>query len=291
VVDKEDGATELSVQGEGSSKTLRAHLSDLDTATNGISQRTIDFYSDTQLIGSAETDPDGVATLAVPAGHRGSNRTYEAVFEGDDFYLGSSDIKLGQGDHQCNANKSIVGQTVDNVIVPRGESCTLTDSTVNGSVKSSEDSTLDATGNTIGGSVEGDKAEKVKLSDNEISGSVTIKEGDTADGNDVVIDSNSLTNGSLKIEKMSGDILITDNTVTKGDISLIENRIGDAYVLLVDSNTVAKNSLKVEKNSGTGAKTVTNNEGGQDLSCKDNSLPFIGTPNGTWNKKEGQCAA
>ncbi|MGH2755713.1 MAG: carboxypeptidase-like regulatory domain-containing protein, partial [Actinomycetota bacterium] len=96
VVAKEDTDLELSVQGAGNDKTLDARLFDLD-ASSGIMGRTIDFYSDGELIGSHVTTGDGVASVAVPPAHRGNNRTYEAVFEGDDFFLESANEKPGNG--------------------------------------------------------------------------------------------------------------------------------------------------------------------------------------------------
>ena len=97
VIAREDLELELSVHGGGNDKTLMARLSDLDTSSAGIMGRTIDFFSDEELIGSEVTDGDGVASVAVPPTHRGNNRTYEAVFEGDDFYLGASDDQPGSG--------------------------------------------------------------------------------------------------------------------------------------------------------------------------------------------------
>src|SRR5918996_1359935 len=54
-------------------------------------------YSDGELIGSSSTDDNGVATVALPPGHRGANRTYEAVFEGDDYYLDGAAERKGKG--------------------------------------------------------------------------------------------------------------------------------------------------------------------------------------------------
>lgn len=96
-VEKEDTDVALAVSGRAQNMTLEARLSDRDTPSDGISRRTIDFYSDGELIGSEETDEVGASTTPVPPEHRGANRTYEAVFEGDDFYLGSSDTRLGKG--------------------------------------------------------------------------------------------------------------------------------------------------------------------------------------------------
>lgn len=99
-VEKEDTDTELTVEGRGGNMTLRAHLSDLDSPADGIAARTIDFFSDGEAIGSAQTGSDGVAEAPVPPGHRGANRTYEAVFAGDGFFLPSSGERPGQGSDQ-----------------------------------------------------------------------------------------------------------------------------------------------------------------------------------------------
>jgi hypothetical protein len=85
-VEKED--TDLMLTVEGTS--VRARLADLDSPSAGIVGRTIKLYSDSELIGSSKTDGNGVATFALPPGHRGANRTYKVVFESDDYYLGSS---------------------------------------------------------------------------------------------------------------------------------------------------------------------------------------------------------
>jgi len=97
IVEKEDTKIELKVEGQGNSKILSARLSDLDTTTNELAGRDVNFYSNGELIGSSATDDNGVATLPVPAGHRGGKRAYEAVFEPDDYYLGSSDQEGGEG--------------------------------------------------------------------------------------------------------------------------------------------------------------------------------------------------
>jgi hypothetical protein len=55
-----------------------------------IEGRTIEFFADGEFIGSASTDSGGVATVTVPAGHRGKRVAYEALFRGDDFYRESS---------------------------------------------------------------------------------------------------------------------------------------------------------------------------------------------------------
>lgn len=95
VVDKEDTDLELSTRGQGNDRSLRARLFDPDAPSSGIAGRTIDFYSDSSLIGTSQTDQDGIATVPVPPGHRGANRDYEAVFAGDDFYLPARRLARG----------------------------------------------------------------------------------------------------------------------------------------------------------------------------------------------------
>jgi subtilisin family serine protease len=86
LVDKEDSDTELTVSGRGKNRTLTARLFDRDTTTDGIEDRTIDFYADGELIGSATTGGNGVATLEVPPRFRGGKHDFEARFTGDDYY-------------------------------------------------------------------------------------------------------------------------------------------------------------------------------------------------------------
>jgi len=90
VIEKEASAVEFAVEGRGSNRTLQARLSDLDTSSDGIEQRMIDFYADGELIGSATTDQNGVAILEPPQRYRGGKRTFEARFEGDNFYRATS---------------------------------------------------------------------------------------------------------------------------------------------------------------------------------------------------------
>ncbi|MGH2807852.1 MAG: S8 family serine peptidase [Actinomycetota bacterium] len=94
VVDKEDSALALT-ETKGKDKALVAHLYDGDALAGGIAGRTIDFYAGAELIGTATTDDDGVATFQPPK-EKGKKQTYEARFKGDEFYLESSDTE-GKG--------------------------------------------------------------------------------------------------------------------------------------------------------------------------------------------------
>lgn len=70
--------------------SLTAILADPDDSA-GLEGRTVSFYADGELIGTATTDANGFATIEVPEEYRKSKNGFEARFEGDDYYLGSAD--------------------------------------------------------------------------------------------------------------------------------------------------------------------------------------------------------
>lgn len=88
-VQREDSALSVAVSGTGSKRRLLATLVDGDEPSSGISDRAIEFYADGQHIGSAVTDDDGIATFNPPPRYRGANHTFEAVFEGGVWFVGS----------------------------------------------------------------------------------------------------------------------------------------------------------------------------------------------------------
>jgi pimeloyl-ACP methyl ester carboxylesterase len=81
----------LSVDGQGANRTLSARLSTADDSATAVPGRLVHFYADGKAIGSATTNNDGVATLAVPRGYRGSAKhLFEARFDGDEQYTSAS---------------------------------------------------------------------------------------------------------------------------------------------------------------------------------------------------------
>jgi hypothetical protein len=84
-IEREDTALELEVSGNGNSKMVRARLTDLDSGS-GIAGRTVEFFTEDGSIGSAETDEQGIATLAPPTRHRNRNSRFSAAFYGDNFF-------------------------------------------------------------------------------------------------------------------------------------------------------------------------------------------------------------
>jgi len=193
--------------------------------------------------------------------------------------------------------------TYDNIVVPPGAFCLLENSTVNGSVKALENSTLSIFGRvTVHGNVDGDKADIVDMlgigGRNLVLGSIQIKEGGSTGGFSYArVCGTDLPNGNIQIEKMKNYVLVggprfcnTGNTLAKGNIKVEENSIGFPVPfgeMEVSRNTVGGN-VQVFKNVGPGLKFVQGNTVREDLQCFENTLPFVGGPN-TAGKAEGQC--
>jgi hypothetical protein len=89
-VEKEDSGTELVVAGKGSKRKLTATLSDADSASP-VSGAPIHFAANGTEIGTKETDSAGVATIPAPPGYRGGGIAFTATFDGNTYFLGSSD--------------------------------------------------------------------------------------------------------------------------------------------------------------------------------------------------------
>ena len=89
VVDKEDTTLRLTSSGKGKNTEVVARLSDADSDGSGIEGRVIEFFADGEPAGSASTDADGVARLQ-PAPRDRSAKSWQARFDGDDFYRASA---------------------------------------------------------------------------------------------------------------------------------------------------------------------------------------------------------
>lgn len=205
--------------------------------------------------------------------------------------------------------------TFDNVVVPAGAICTLTNSTVHGNVTALENSQLNYFRNQIGGNVIGDNAERVDSLDpglNVIQGNVHVWGGDVDDAardfdlindtvhgdvwveklqaGDIDIENTSVPNGNIQVNQnnVTGTFVgleITGSNVPNGDVQVAENAI--TFHLFVLSNRVGSD-MQVLKNTGLGAKNVQNNTVRENLQCFDNAPPFVGGPNVS-GKAEGQC--
>jgi hypothetical protein len=191
--------------------------------------------------------------------------------------------------------------TYDNLVVPEGQFCVLSNSLVRGNIKALPNSDLFADSNEIRGNVEGDKARQIQVTDSPITPAPSIVRGNVqaTEGNThAIVCGTELPGGNIEIQKfgpssfiaIGDDVLCSTlgggNTLAKGSIKVEENVIGGPG-LGIDNNTVGQN-LQVLNNTGSGNKTVNGNTGGGDLQCFGNSPPFNGSGN-NFPKEEGQC--
>jgi hypothetical protein len=190
--------------------------------------------------------------------------------------------------------------TYDNIVVPKGETCFLSNSIVRGNVRALENSRLEARDNTILGNVMGNKADVVDLQSANpgvpdiVEGNIHIKQG-----NDLaLVCGQTLPSGNIHIEKFGPEaegVGVGDdefcpgvvggggNILEKGNVQVKDNTV--AGNLGVDQNQVDGNVL-VYKNSGPGNKTVAFNTVTKNLQCKDNDPPFLVGPNTVGGKND-----
>jgi hypothetical protein len=212
------------------------------------------------------------------------------------------ELAVGAGAFECTGPAT---GSFDNIVVPRGAFCTLSNSTATGSIRALEGSTLFIINSTIGGDVEGAKANNVELvaingARNLVGGSIRVSGG----GEGVLVCGTDLSTGDIEVERMTGFLpgngfvhvggSICDggfgggNTLTKGSIRVRKNTIpANSIGLEIVGNSVA-GDLQVLKNQGPNTKLVQGNTVGGALECFDNAAPFVGGPN-TPGTATGQC--
>ena len=98
LIEPEDSATVVQVgpaegSGKDKSRTLSATLTDVDSGA-AAAGRDVSFYCDGTLVATSTTGADGVATATAPKNCANGSHEYRAIFEGDSYYLGSSDSKI-----------------------------------------------------------------------------------------------------------------------------------------------------------------------------------------------------
>jgi hypothetical protein len=177
--------------------------------------------------------------------------------------------------------------TFQNVFVPAGQSCTLTNARVRGNILARENARLFVFETVTAGNIDGVEARQLHVRGGRLEGSIQAQDGASAGEVGIRISGGTvLTQGNITIQKMrTGTIEITGARLLKGNIQVQENTVGTALTLT--GNEVAQN-VEVFVNSGVGAKTVRNNTVQQKLSCKENTRPFTGRPN-VAGDVEGQC--
>jgi hypothetical protein len=230
------------------------------------------------------------------------------------------------GDTQCVG--ALTG-THDNVVVPPGAHCEMTNATVIGNVKVLSGGSLRASNSRIGGSVQGDNSDWVCLQfGTQVRGNFEVKGGQlgTTTGHDI----STIVNGNTKVEEnagltfidaatVGGNIEILKNTGTLevefntigGNIKVEDNVVPAVYTggppqpapggcglpsaflipinMSVVNNVLPRSNVQIFKNSGPGTKTVAGNRA-QTVQCFDNTPPFVGGPNFT-TQAQGQCFA
>jgi hypothetical protein len=148
-------------------------------------------------------------------------------------------------------------QTVDNLRVPDGESCTLEGTRVQGTIKVETDATLRAKGVKVIGNVQGEGARRVNVVRNSrVGGSVQVVQGEFA---------------KVKESRIKGDILYDENAAA---LTAVSNRVGG--------------NIQAFQNT-SGVEIATNRVDGN-LQCKENEPPPTGGGNVVQGNKEDQCA-
>jgi hypothetical protein len=192
--------------------------------------------------------------------------------------------------------------TYDNIVVPEGGDCVLTNTVVRGNVKVRRGASLFSTNNDIGGNIDGDRPRWVGSLGDRIGGNFSVT-GATGPGFGFMgLSVNAflcladMPNGNVKVQKSQGTIAVgslipecAGNNVANGNIQLQDNFIPPLELMTVARNFVDGN-LQVFKNRGPGQKTVAENTVTQNLQCRRNDEPFVGGPN-VARKAEGQCFA
>jgi hypothetical protein len=147
-------------------------------------------------------------------------------------------------------------ETVDNVRVPEGATCTLDGTVVQGTVKVERAATLQANAVDVIGNVQGEGAANVVVRGSRVGGSVQVKQGGAAET------SASQVTGDIQYDQQTGALRVADNFVG-GSVQVVANRGGIA----IATNTIDGN-----------------------LQCKENAPPPTGGGNLVHGNAEDQCA-
>lgn len=199
----------------------------------------------------------------------------------------------------------------DNVVVPSGADCFLSNAQVKGNVQVMPGASLSIAGgfNTIGGNVHGIHSRFVVFTATltRVGGNVHIHGGDAGTTSGVVPPADVGIGGNATIELNAGRTLVvrtrvdgqlhifrnTDTVAIRssfvvGHVRVEDNTIPATAVMNVEFNLVSGH-LQVLRNSGDGAKQVVSNTVARKLQCFDNDPPFVGGPNPDAAETQGQC--
>jgi hypothetical protein len=157
----------------------------------------------------------------------------------------------------------IAGTTMlDNVKVPRGATCTLTNVKVKGNVKVGSDATLVSTNVNVKGSIQAKEYRSVTINGaSKVGGSIQLIEGGEGMTQSVARINGTRVKGEIQLDENFGSVVITNNRVN-GDVQLFEN---------------------------AGAASIATNVIGGNLQCKENLPGPIGAGNMVKGNAEDQC--
>jgi hypothetical protein len=197
------------------------------------------------------------------------------------------------------------------VNVPAGAACTLVDSAVRNDVRVRENSYFQATNTDIGGDVKSRDSQTVFVeAGSGVGGTIETRNtaqvfvfgsfiGDEIDvygASDVTNICGNRVRWDIEVTASEQDVLVGDpqavdcagNRVLRGDIEIEHN---DTDVeMIVAGNRVVRGEIEVLNNKGTSEKRVSDNRGGDEIDCRNNTNPFAASNNTDFDTARGQCA-
>lgn len=198
------------------------------------------------------------------------------------------------GADSISCSSTINGGTLPNVVVPAGQTCVITNATINGNVQGEIDSKTFIANSTINGNVEGQDAEMIQLINVIVNGNVGIAGGEVDDTTPFTFDyaiCGTLVTGNVSITGSGGDAFVytspncgSRTTQIKGNL-LIEGNTARVRMIGI---IVGRNAT-ILNNTSTTEKTLINSTIGKNLTCSGNSDPLTVDSN-TADKLIGQCA-
>lgn len=192
-------------------------------------------------------------------------------------------------------SSTIIGGTLPNVVVPAGQTCFISNATINGNVLGEVDSKTFIVTTTINGNVEGQDAEMVQLINVIVNGNVGIVGGEVDDIAPFTFDYSicgTHVTGNVSITGSGGDAFVYTSPASCGSrTTQIDGNLrieGNSARVRVIGIIVGRNAAIVNNTSAT-EKTIINNAIGKNLTCSGNTAPLTADSN-TANKLIGQCA-
>jgi hypothetical protein len=186
------------------------------------------------------------------------------------------------GDYRCR--RSVTGR-FDNVIVPSGATCSITDGLVRGNVVVERGATMTLRRTSVVGNVQGSTSRAVSIDGGRIGGDVQVTNAVHRTGTGVSIRGGTIISGDLQIEKSDVSEIRVVDAVVSGNVQLVENHTGTS--LSVEMNRV-RGDVQVFKNVGRASQVVRGNWSDQQIQCRENTGSFVGSPNRAADF-EGQC--